>query len=95
MATREVKGFEKIFERNKVLGLEFFDLLALILIYLVLFSFSSHLIVNLFSLFGAYLVLRFYKRGKPAHWLESLFLFLLRPRTYSPARELKSEVFGE
>ena len=91
---KTLKGYTKIQARNKILGLEFLDLLILLLVYLAVFVFSVNLLVNLATLFTVYLALRLYKKGKAPHWAGSVVRFLLRPRRYFPGRELKKEVFG-
>ena len=88
---KKVKGYRSIFQKNKLLGLEFPDLLLLVLIYLLVFIFSKNLILNIAVLGAAYLLLRLYKNGKPDHWTGSLIRFLLTPKTYRPHREVKHE----
>lgn len=90
---KTVKGFTKIQSKNKILGLEFLDLLILLLIYLAVFVFSANLLVNLTVLTSAYLALRLYKKGKAPHWSGSVVRFLTRPKRYFPRREPKKEVF--
>ncbi len=43
---KKIKGYRSIFQKNRILGLEFMDLLFLILIYLLVFLFSKNLILN-------------------------------------------------
>ena len=90
---KTVKGYTKIQTKNKIFGLEFFDLLVLVLIYLVVFVFSSNLILNLVIVTTAYFALRIYKRGKPPHWSGSVIRFLMRPRKYPVKREQKEDLF--
>ena len=90
---KTLKGFTKIQSRNKIFGLEFLDLLILLMVYLVVFMFSKNLPLNLALVFGAYLVLRFYKKGKPPHWAGSVVRFLLRPKRYAVRMERKEEIF--
>lgn len=85
---KKVKGYRNIFERNRILGLEFLDLLILLTAYLLIFLFSKNLIVNLIILAGVYFVLRLYKKGKPRHWSQSVVRFFLTPRTYRTDREV-------
>ncbi len=89
---KTLKGFTKIQSKNKIFGLEFLDLLILLLIYLVVFVFSNNLLINLAIVFGAYLVLRLYKKGKSPHWAGSVIRFLLRPRKYFQRRERKKDL---
>ncbi len=90
---KKQKGYNKLHEKNRLLGLEFFDLLILILFYLVLFIFSKNLIANLVILLIVYLFLIFYKKGKPPHWWESVIRFLLTPKTYCMRNEKDEETF--
>ncbi len=89
---KTLKGFTKIQSKNKIFGLEFLDLLVLLLIYLVVFVLSNNLVLNLVLVFGAYLVLRLYKKGKSPHWAGSVIRFLLRPRNYFQRRERKKDM---
>lgn len=88
---KKVKGYRGIFQKNKLFGLEFVDLLFLVLIYLIVFIFSKNLILNIAVLGTAYFLLRLYKKGKPDNWTGSLIRFLLTPKTYRPDREVKHE----
>lgn len=90
---KTLKGFTKIQSKNKIFGLEFLDLLILLLIYLVVFVFSTNLLINLALVFGAYLILRFYKKGKSPHWAGSVIRFVLRPRKFFMRRERKKDLF--
>lgn len=90
---KTVKGYSKIRTRNRIFGLEFFDLLILLLIYLVVFVFSSNLILNLVIVTASYFALRVYKRGKPPHWSGSMIRFLTHPRKYPVKREKKEDLF--
>ena len=90
---KTVQGYNKIQGRNKIMGLEFFDLVILLAVYLVVFVISTNLIVNLMVVTASYIVLRFYKRGKAPHWSESVARFLLRPKYYSMKRESEKDVF--
>lgn len=90
---KKTKGFSKIQRKNKILGLEFFDFLLLIMLYLVVFLFSKNFLVNVGILMSAYFVLRVYKKGKPPHWTSSLVRFILTRRRYSPAQEKEKEIF--
>jgi len=40
---KTVKGFNKVQSKNKIFGLEFLDLLVLLLIYLIVFVLSNNL----------------------------------------------------
>lgn len=86
---KKIKGYRSIFQKNKILGLEFMDLLFLILAYLFVFLFSQNLILNFGILFGIYLLLRLYKKGKPVHWTSSIIRFLFTPKRYRSDREGK------
>ena len=90
---KTVKGYNKVQSKNKIFGLEFFDLFILAFVYLIVFVFSSNLILNSAILFGAYLILRIYKKGKPPHFTGSVIRFISRRKTYPPKRERKGDVF--
>ncbi|OGW81641.1 MAG: hypothetical protein A3G33_08285 [Omnitrophica bacterium RIFCSPLOWO2_12_FULL_44_17] len=90
---KTVKGFNKVQSKNKIFGLEFLDLLVLLLIYLIVFVLSNNLLVNLAIVFTAYFFLKFYKKGKSPHWAGSVIRFLVRPKKYQPKRELEQEIF--
>lgn len=90
---KTVKGFNKIQTQNKIFGLEFFDLLVLLLAYLAVFIFSNNLLLNLLAVGLVYGVLKVYKRGKAPHWSSSVIRFLLRRKTYSVNRERKEAFF--
>jgi len=90
---KTVKGFNKVQSKNKIFGLEFFDLLVLLFIYLIVFVFSENLIINLLIVAGAYFFLKLYKKGKPPHWAGSVIRFLLRPKEYPPRRESQKDIF--
>ena len=84
---KKIKGYRSIFQKNKVLGLEFTDLLFLILAYLFVFLFSQNLILNFGILAVAYFSLRLYKKGKPDHWTSSVIRFLFTSKHYRSDRE--------
>ena len=84
---KKIKGYRNIFQKNRILGLEFMDLLFLILAYLVVFIFSKNLIFNFGVLTAVYFLLRFYKKGKPDHWTSSVIRFLFTPKCYRVDRE--------
>lgn len=88
-----VKWFRKIRTANRILGLEFFDLFLLLAIFLLVFTFSTHLIVNSALVLGAYFFLRLYKNNKPPHWTGSVSGFLARPKSYPMLRETEEEIF--
>ena len=48
-----VKWFRKIRTANRIFGLEFFDLFLLVAIFLLVFTFSTNLIVNCALVLGA------------------------------------------
>lgn len=87
---KKIKGYRSIFQKNRILGLEFMDLLILILTYLFVFLFSQNLILNFGILAGIYLLLRLYKKGKPAHWTTSIVRFLFTPKHHRFDREENS-----
>lgn len=86
---RSVKVYRLVQEKNKFLGLEIFDLLVLITVYLITFLLSKNLILNAGIILAAYFFLRIYKKGKPAHWTESLVRYLMNKRRFSNSREMK------
>ena len=90
-----VKGYTKIESRNTIFGLEFFDVIVLVLIYLVVFMCSKNLVVNLLIVALAYFGLCLLKRGKPTHWSSSVIRFLLRPARYPVKRENEEDLFGK
>ncbi len=90
---KTVKGFNKIQNRNRIFGLEFFDLLILMMIYLVVFVFSSNLFVNLAVIGFAYMFLKLYKKGKPPHWPGSVIRFLFIPKRFGQSHEERWEIF--
>ncbi|MFH0984866.1 MAG: hypothetical protein V1882_04955 [Candidatus Omnitrophota bacterium] len=92
---KQLKVYRKIHERNKILGLEFPDLLLLVLIYLGVFLFSKNLLLNLLVVGIAYFFLRLYKKGKPSHWTASVFRFLFKTRYYGQKREHPKELDHE
>lgn len=85
---KKIKGYRSIFQKNRILGLEFMDLLFLILVYLLVFLFSKNLILNFGFLAAVYCSLRVYKKGKPEHWTLSVIRFLFTPRRYRADREV-------
>ena len=84
---KKIKGYRGIFQKNKILGLEFMDLLFLILAYLFVFLFSQNLVLNFGILAVVYFLLRLYKKGKPDHWTSSVIRFLFTPKRYRADRE--------
>ena len=88
-----VKWFRKIRTANRIFGLEFFDLLVLLGVFLLVFMFSTQLVVNTALVLGAYFFLRLYKNNKPSHWTGSVAGFLARPKTYPMLRETEKEIF--
>lgn len=90
---KRVKNYRKIQEKNRILGLEFFDLFLVVIVYLVVFMFSKNLFLNLGCVFCAYCFLRIYKKGKPPHWTSSLIRFVFTPRSYQMNREMVKELF--
>ena len=88
-----VKWFRKIRTANRIFGLEFFDLLVLLGVFLLVFMLSTNLIVNAALVLGAYFFLRLYKNNKPPHWTGSAVGFLVRPKSYPMQRETEKEIF--
>ena len=89
---KQLKVYRKIHERNKILGLEFPDLLLLVLIYLGVFLFSKNLLPNLLVIAAVYFFLHLYKKGKPSHWTASVLRFLFKTRYYGQKREHPREL---
>ena len=89
---KQLKVYRKIHERNKILGLEFPDLLLLVLLYLGVFLFSKNLFLNLLVIGAAYFFLRLYKKGKPPHWTTSVLQFLFKSRYHGQTRESSKEM---
>jgi hypothetical protein len=92
---KRLKVYRKIYEQNKILGLEFPDFLILVLLYLAVFLFSKNLILNLVLIGGAHFFLRLYKKGKPPHWTVSILRFLFRGRRYGQTQENSKEIKSE
>lgn len=90
---KTVKVYNKIQGRNKIFGLEFLDLLFLLLIFMVVFVLSANLIANLAIVITAYLALRIYKKGKAPHWTGSVVRFLTRPMKYPVKYETEKDIF--
>ena len=84
---KKIKGYRSIFQKNNVCGLEFMDLLLLIMAYFFVFLFSKNLILNFGVLAMTYFILRVYKKGKPEHWTSSIIRFLFTPKHYRADRE--------
>ena len=90
---KTIKGYNKIQSKNKLFGLEFFDLLLLLGIYLAVFVFSTNLLINLTVVLTAYFFLRLYKKGKAPHWTGSVIRFLFRSKKYPVKRERPKDIF--
>lgn len=90
---KTVKHYNKIYGRNRIFGLEFFDLLLLLGIFLIIFVFSSNLLINLVLVISAYIVLRLYKKGKTPHWTGSIVRYVCRPTRFPVQRETDKDVF--
>lgn len=90
---KKAKGYRKLYRKNKILGLEFFDFLVLLVAYLFVFLFSKNLLLNLAILLAIYFILRAYKKAKPPHWMESIVRFLFTPRRFPQKKEEKGELF--
>ena len=89
---RTVKVYRLVQEKNRFLGLEIFDLLILLAVYLVTFLVSANLLLNGGVILAAYLVLKVYKKGRPVHWTGSVIRYLAGKRKFSNSRELKGEI---
>jgi len=77
----KVKVYNKLSGKNKIAGLELPDLMVLSMLYLLIFIFSQHLLMNAVLLIAAYFFLCVYKKGKPAHFTATVLrFFLARPR---------------
>ena len=92
---RHIKVYRKVHERNKILGLEFPELLLVVIVYLLAFTFSKNIVLNLVIVVSAYLFLRAYKRGKPPHWTSSIIRFFMIGHRYPLSREMNKEIFSE
>lgn len=79
--------YREMTKENKILGLEYLDLLIVLLIFLILFWLSRNLIVNALILAFTYSILRIYKRNKPPKYTECLLRFLTRPNRFRVERE--------
>lgn len=90
-----LKGYNKIQSRNKIFGLEFLDLFILIVVYTLVFVFSTNLLINLAIVLATYFFLTFYKKGKPAHWTTTLLRYFMRRKVYPVRRERKEDVFNK
>ncbi len=55
---KTLKGYNKVQTRNQLFGLEYFDLLILLLAYAVTFLVSKNLIVNVLFLIAVYFFLK-------------------------------------
>lgn len=64
------------------------DFLILAVVYALTFLASMNLVVNFSVIAGAFLLLRFYKRGKPPQYTATLIRFLITPKFYTlPGKE--------
>ena len=86
---KQLKVYRKIHERNKILGLEYPDLLLLVFVYLGVFLFSKNLFLNLLVIGTAYFFFTPVQEGEtpaldlkrpPFHFQKPL----LRPKTGTP-----------
>jgi hypothetical protein len=91
---KTVKEFPKIYESNRMFGLEFLDLLIFAFVYLLVFFISKNLFLNFAVLLSSYLTLRIYKLGKPPHWTGSVIRFLLSPRRFQSGSERRKELIS-
>lgn len=82
-----VKVYEYLNQKDSVLGLEMIDMLGLLLLYALVFLFSSSLFINIGIMTFAYICLRLYKRGKPRKYTESLIRFIWKPFRYTVSEE--------
>ncbi len=92
---KQIKVYRKVHERNKILGLEFPELLLVVIVYLIAFIFSKNIVLNLLIVIATYFFLRAYKRGKPSHWTSSIIRFLMIGHRYPQSREMNKEIFSE
>jgi hypothetical protein len=83
----KIPMYPKLAEENKILGLEFADLLILTVVYLFVFVFFKNLFLNLALVGAAYIGLVLFKRKKPPRYTQALIRFLILPRYYSLTRE--------
>ncbi len=90
---KQIKVYRKVHERNKIMGLEFPELLLVVLVYLFVFIFSKNIVLNVLLVIAAYLFLRAYKRGKPPHWTSSVIRFFMTGHRYPLSREMNREIF--
>ena len=90
---KQIKVYRKVHERNKILGLEFPELLLVVLVYLFTFILSKNIVLNVLLVIAAYVFLRVYKRGKPAHWTSSIIRFFMTGHRYPLSREMNWEIF--
>ena len=90
---KQIKVYRKVHERNKIMGLEFPELLLVVLVYLFVFIFSKNIVLNLLLVIASYIFLRVYKRGKPSHWTSSIIRFLMTGHRYPVSREINREIF--
>jgi len=70
-------------KENKFLGLEAIDLLALLVLYLVVFLLSENLFLNITLLIGAYFFLKLYKKNKPPHYTKNVIRYFMLPHRYT------------
>jgi accessory gene regulator protein AgrB len=83
-----VKTYTYLDRKEKALGLEIIDFLLLAVVYALTFLLSMNLVLNLAVMSAVYLLLRLYKRGKPAGYTAHLVRFLMTPKFYTlPGRE--------
>jgi len=73
----------------RILGLGLFDLMVLLLLFLIIFNVSDHLILNTVALIFCYGLVRFSSKGKPEGYLLHLLKFMLSPTERHVALERK------
>ena len=78
-----VRTYTYLDKKEKMMGIEVIDFLILALIYGIVFTCSSNIILNLLIVMIAYLALRLYKRNKPPQYTAMLFRFLFTPKYYT------------
>ena len=75
-------------------GLELMDLLVLAVLFLIVFNASDRLILNLLLLFGSYLALRYFKKGKPSGYTLHLARFIASDAKGHVLLEFKGDGHG-
>jgi len=85
---KPVKTYTYLDKKEKAFGMEVADFLILAVVYALTFLVSMNLVINFSVIAGAFLLLRFYKRGKPPQYTATLIRFLITPKFYTlPGKE--------